>query len=429
MTAGGRLPAGRACGLVTAVRMRANAGIFFAWLSGQVACGDPRTPAERAEPPAEPPLTAEGFAEAPGELRIDGEVRFAGGATIGARTLAPAEVRAGGRVKVEFAVTGASGRLRVGLQAPRAAGRQEARGQQSLPKEHVVDLRDAWIEEVRGEAVELEFAVPRPWHASHVVIVAELVGDVAVAGPRRADGRAILGAVPVTPEPTQVAAPRADAIEVDGRLDEPVWAAQSGTPLTDSLDGEPDPSQTEVAGPGLGALEPRFGTRVAFAWDEHYLYAAADLPDPDLWSDYTQQDDPLYKQEAFELFVAAGGEARDYLEYQVSARGVTFDARFPRHRAGDEGWDSRGRTAVQAVGTVNDARDRDRGLLVEVAIPWDELCEQAKLACPPRPGMQLRVNAFRLEREGRKRPIGLSLSPTRVPDFHAWDNAAVLVLQ
>ena len=121
-------------------------------------------------------------------------------------------------------------------------------------------------------------------------------------------------------------------------------------------------------------------------------------------------------------------EGRRYLEYQVSARGVTFDARFPRYRAGDEAWDSRWQTVVRAEGTVDAPRDRDRGFVVEVAIPWDELCAETEVVCPPRAGMQLRVNAFRLERAGRKRPIGLSLSPTRAPDFHAWDNAAVLRL-
>jgi hypothetical protein len=405
--------------------------IFVACLSGQVivGCGDPRTPDERAEPPVEPALVAEGFAEAPGELRVDGEVRFHGGATLGTRTFAPAPARAGGTIRVRVPVAGASGSLTIGVQAPRAAGRQEARGQQSVPREQI-DLRDAWVEVAAAEQVEVELPVASPWHASHAVIVAELAGDVAVAGPRRADGRAILGAVPVTPEPTRAAARRAAAISVDGRLDEAVWQEQAGASLTDSLDGEPDPTHVARAPAGsLGALEPRYGTRVAFAWDEQFLYAAADLPDVDLWSDFSAQDEPLYKQEAFELFVAATGEGRDYLEYQVSPRGVTFDAHFPRHRAGDEGWDSGWRTAVQAEGTVNDARDRDRGFTVEVAIPWAELCEKTALTCPPRAGMELRVNAFRLEREGRKRPIGLSLSPTRVPDFHAWDNAAVLVLQ
>lgn len=378
-------------------------------------------------------MRAEGFVEVEGTLRIEGDIAFHGGATIGARIFSPAIARAGEPLAVRFPITGlgSGARLRIGLRAPRAAGWQEARGQTSLPREQVDDPRDRWLE-VSGplEEVSVELTPVDPWHASHVVLVAELVGDVAVAGPRRADGAAILGAVKVEPRPTQVAALRAEGITIDGRLDEAVWTQQAGAALTQSLDGEPDAAASLPPEPGtLGALEPARGTRVAFAWDDDNLYAAADVPDDDLWTDYTRQDDPLYKQEAFELFVAGTNEGRRYLEYQVSARGVTFDARFPRYRAGEEGWDSRWVTAVQAEGTVNDARDRDRGLLVEVAIPWEELCAETEIACPPRAGMKLRVNAFRLERAGRKRAIGLSLSPTRAPDFHAWDNAAVLELQ
>lgn len=416
-----------------AVRVRVRLGCLLGQLACVLACGDPRSPAARAEPPAEPALVAGEFAEPDGALRIDGDVVFAGGARLGSRTFAPGRARAGEAIEVRFPVAGLAegARLRIGLRAPQVAGRQEARGQTSLPKGQVTDRRDRWAEAVvQGGAAAASLEVAAPWHASHAVFVAELAGDVAIAGPRRADGAALLGAVPIAVGPTRVVAPRAEAIAVDGRLAEAAWAGQAGATLGQSLDGEPDPQWVgEAAAGSLGALDPRLGTRVAFAWDELNLYAAADVPDVDLWSDYTQQDEPLYKQEAFELFVAAGNDGRRYVEFQVSARGVTFDARFPRHRAGDEAWDSRWRTAVQAEGTVDEPRDRDRGFVVEVAIPWDELCQETGIVCPPRAGMELRVNAFRLEREGRRRPIGLSLSPTRVPDFHAWDNAAVLVLQ
>jgi hypothetical protein len=86
----------------------------------------------------------------------------------------------------------------------------------------------------------------------------------------------------------------------------------------------------------------------------------------------------------------------------VSARGVTFDARFPRYRAGDEAWDSAWRTAVRHARHANAAGDRDLGWSTELAIPWDELCRETAVVCPPAPGMRLRINAFRLERPDRK---------------------------
>ncbi|MCA9661729.1 MAG: carbohydrate-binding family 9-like protein [Myxococcales bacterium] len=170
---------------------------------------------------------------------------------------------------------------------------------------------------------------------------------------------------------------------------------------------------------------------VWLAWDAANLYVAARLPDDDLFTEFTQQDDPLYRQEAFELFVAADGSGSRYLEYQVSARGVTFDARFPQYRRGDEAWDSRWRTAVAVDGTIDEPGDRDRGWTVEVALPWDELCAETALTCdpPPAAGARLRINAFRIERPGRKGMVGLALSPTLRPDFHAWENAAELELR
>lgn len=420
---------------VPGTRERAGVRVRASCLGGHLllACGgDPRAVAERAEPRPEPAAIAAGLADPPGAMVIEGDLRLWSGATIGPRTFEPALARAGGLLRVRFLAAGLAGTaLRLSLRAPQAAGRQEAIGQTTRPKGQVTDPRDRSVEVVGGAGEAwAELPVPTPWHAGYAVIVAEVAGDPAVAGPRRADGAAILGVVPVAPEPTRVSAPRAEvAVVVDGRLDEAVWAGQAGTVLTESQDGEPDPQASAAAEAGtLGALEASLGTRVAFAWDAEHLYAAADLPDEDLWSEYTRQDEPLYKQEAFELFVAATNSGRRYLEYQVSARGVTFDARFPRYRAGEEAWDSSWRTAARAEGTLDGPRDRDRGFAVEVAIPWAELCAETELVCPPRAGMQLRVNAFRLEHAGRRRAIGLSLSPTRAPDFHAWDNAAVLVL-
>lgn len=410
------------------------ARVLLGCLSGQLvaACGgDPRTVYERAEPPDEA-VIASGVAEAPGSSVIGGEIVFAGGARLGPRIFAPAPARAGATVRVEMEASGAAaGTLRISLQAPRVAGRQEVIGQTTRPKAIRPDPRDQVVEvPLAAGEVAAELVVPRPWHPRHAVIVGELLGDVARAGPRRADGRAILGVVEVAPEPTRALAPRASGVVVDGSLDEPTWTSQAGIVLTASLDGEPDPDAIEAPQAGtIGALRRELGTRVAFAWDEGFLYAAADLPDEDLWSDYTAQDEPLYKQEAFELFVAASGEGRRYLEFQVSPRGVTFDARFPRYRAGEEAWDSSWSAAARAEGSVDDPRARDRGFVVEVAIPWTEICAETDLPCPPRAGLELRVNAFRLERPGRKGTKALSLSPTRAPDFHAWDNAAVLVLQ
>ncbi|MBL9102650.1 MAG: carbohydrate-binding family 9-like protein [Myxococcales bacterium] len=396
-------------------------GLACAWLAG---CGDV---AALAEPPPGPTLHAGAGA---GHV-VAGDLEFAGGLRVGPRVFTPAPVSVGAPLRVQFPLTGlAPGtELQVGLRAPRTAGRQVIAGQSRELAAAPEDPRDRWVSPaIAGDTATAELVVPDGWHPRHAVIVlAATRGGAsvpAIAGPRMDRGAGVLGVVPVATRPTAVTA-AAGAPELDGRPDEALWGA--GTLLVTSLEGEPDPTATAVAVAG-DPLAPGRGTRVWFAWDAAYLYCAASLPDHDLWSDYTAQDDPLYRQEAFEVFVAGTNAGTRYLEFQVSARGVTFDARFERYRAGDEAWDSSWRAAVATAGTLTPG-DRDRGWTAEVAIPWAELCEHTAIACPPRPGMRLRVNAFRLERPDRRRTDALALSPTRAPDFHAWANAAELELQ
>ncbi|MCH9683329.1 MAG: carbohydrate-binding family 9-like protein, partial [Deltaproteobacteria bacterium] len=210
-----------------------------------------------------------------------------------------------------------------------------------------------------------------------------------------------------------LAIPMATPPQLDGRLDEPGWAGAHAHPMVHSLDGEP--------------YEDRPG-RVRWAWDAEALYVGAEIDDPDVWSDYESRDDPLWNQEVFEVFVFGDDRRVGYLELQVSPRGVTFDARFERYRKGKPEWNGRWRSAVDVRGTLDQRRDRDQGWSVEVAIPWDEICEHTEVQCPVAAGDSLRINAFRFERPRKANPVGLAVSPPLVPDFHAPENAAVLKL-
>ncbi len=402
----------------------------FAALPG---CGD--DVATLAESRPEPTVWAS--VEGGAALAMAGDIHFADGAAVEARVFTPMTARPGQVLRVEFAVQGVAGReLWVGLRAPRAAGRQEVAGQSRRATGAVVDERDRWVKAmVTEDRASATIELPTPWHAMHAVWLVELRAGTKVwparTGPRIDRGPGVLGVMQVHTRPTRVLAPRVrDVLTIDGIVEEASWS-RPATRLLESQSGEPDPSATAVDEAAIGddALAAGRGTTVRVAWDDENLYVAASLPDEDMWSEYAAQDDPLYKGEVFEFFVAAGNDGARYLEYEVSARGVTFDARFPRYRAGDETWDSAWRTAVHVVGSVNDLRTRDRGWSTELAIPWSELCEHTAVVCPPRPGMQLRINAFRLERPDRKRTQALALSPTRAPDFHAWANAAELELQ
>jgi hypothetical protein len=80
-------------------------------------------------------------------------------------------------------------------------------------------------------------------------------------------------------------------------------------------------------------------------------------------------------------------------------------------------------------GTLDDRSDVDRGWTVEAADAWAEVCEHTSIECPVQAGRSLRLNGFRLERPRQGPPAGLALSPTKVPDFHAPENAAIVELE
>ncbi len=354
-----------------------------------------------------------------GVVLSDIRVRPVGGVVPGARVEVSFE-RSGPRVSAE--------QFELALRPPRDAARQVALGGVGAPPVAVpVDPRVRTVR-VQGEGTVLgTLELPAPWHpTTAIVTVQRRVGGrpvAVVSGPRRRDGLGVLAVLDVQTQPTHVQASFAAAVVVDGSPNEAVWRDAPRTPLVDSLGGEPV---------RLGARredEADWGpTEVAWAWNDTALYVAAWLPDRDLRATFTTRDEPIWKEEVFELFVFGDDRRARYLELQVSPRGVVFDAKFEVYRRGDEAWNSRFEARVAVEGTIEDPSDRDVGWTAELAVPWTEICAETEVECPPSPGTTLRVNAFRLERPRKGATVGLALSPTRVPDFHAPQNAAVLQL-
>jgi hypothetical protein len=334
------------------------------------------------------------------------------------------------RYKLTLRFDGEEQPARLGLLNPVEAARQVVdRGQ----------ARRAWGSAEAFETVslspglnEFDLMVPDPWFPMSALVALELRGDSqgladrVVEGPRSVawrssdegteamDGaRAQLAQLETDFGPRRVRIRRAKTTPtIDGRLEEGEWG---GAPfyLHSSLDG------TRVED---------LVSRVYLSWDERALYVAAHLVDPDIWGEYEEDDSPIYKEEAFELFLGAGKRVRRYLEFQVSPRGVSFDAAFTDHRKGGEDWDGVWQRAVHVEGTVTKRADRDEYWDVELAFPWSTLCAETEIPCTPEPGMPFRMNAFRLDKDAEGRQRGQALTPTRKPDFHNWAEAAHVTL-
>lgn len=177
-------------------------------------------------------------------------------------------------------------------------------------------------------------------------------------------------------------------------------------------------------GPGAIALAP-FGladgsapalqqTAVRLAHDGRALFVRFDCADRDIWGTHTRRDDPLYAEEAVELFLAPGAaDPTDYFEFEVSPHGVLFDARVrnPTSRrvdlAVDTAWDCPGVSWSAVADPANGA------WWAELAIPWVALA-------PDPPAAVWRANFHRIERPRDGAPEFSSWSPTLTapPDFH-----------
>ncbi|HEV7670153.1 MAG TPA: carbohydrate-binding family 9-like protein [Thermoanaerobaculia bacterium] len=157
-------------------------------------------------------------------------------------------------------------------------------------------------------------------------------------------------------------------------------------------------------------------TAVRVCRDDFGLAVRFDCADRAAWGTFTERDDPLWQEEAVELFLAFGAaDPRRYFEFEVSPRGVLFDARVdnPTSRRSDlvvqTAWDcSRIRWGAGRTELLHESTG-DQDWWAVLVLPW------ASLAPPGEPDVvpdTLRANFYRIER------------PTDPPDaaaeFSAW---------
>jgi hypothetical protein len=188
-----------------------------------------------------------------------------------------------------------------------------------------------------------------------------------------------------------------------------------------------------TAGPLLladGSGPPEQASVVRTAWDEAALHVRFDCADRDAWGTYRQRNDPLYLEEAVEIFLAPGPAVpRRYWEIEVSPAGVVFAAAIhnPTGRradlVADTGWECRGLQCRSGpAGTSQD-------WWAELAVPWSAL-GPARTADSEAPPAVWRANFYRIERprDGRGEFSCWSPTLTAPADFHRPERFGVLEL-
>jgi hypothetical protein len=178
-------------------------------------------------------------------------------------------------------------------------------------------------------------------------------------------------------------------ITVDGKLDEPGWAAAAWSEPFVDIEGD-------------SRARPRHHTRAKMLWDDEFFYVVAEMEEPDLWGTLTARDSVIFRDNDFEIFIDPDGDTHGYYELEVNALGTPWDLMLIRpYRDGGpaiDAWDIAGlQVGIDLRGTINRPGDRDDGWTVEVAMPWRILREAAPDRKAPQPGDRWRVNFSRVE--------------------------------
>lgn len=176
---------------------------------------------------------------------------------------------------------------------------------------------------------------------------------------------------------------------IDGVPDEESWRLAASTAAFVDIQGDRQP-------------RPELETTAKLLWDERYLYIAAELEQPDLWATLTERDAVIFHDDDFEVFIDPDSDTRLYWEFEINALGTVWDLLLVRPYR-DNGpplnaFDTPGlESAVALGGSLNDARDRDSGWSVELAIPWAAMAPLTRGACPPADGDTWSLNFSRVE--------------------------------
>jgi hypothetical protein len=177
-------------------------------------------------------------------------------------------------------------------------------------------------------------------------------------------------------------------VKIDGKLDDAAWAGASWTEDFANITGADHPA-------------PPLRTRAKLLWDAEHLYVAAELAETAVAATMRTHDSPLFREDAFEVFLDPDADGANYVELEINALNTTFDLLMskPYRQRGraDARWEIEGmRTAVHVDGTLNDASDKDRAWTAEIAIPWAALRELGTESIPPKAGQRWRMNLARV---------------------------------
>lgn len=203
--------------------------------------------------------------------------------------------------------------------------------------------------------------------------------------------------------------------KVDGDLAKNVWKSAPKAELVDSIDGK----------------KMRTKASVKTCWSKKGLYFLFEVYDEHIWGTYKNDDDPIYNEEAVEMFLAPKN-LQEYFEIQFSPRGVKYDAKVlnptgSRHDKSfsvDVLWNCAGLEFAQRLEIQKDfGRYKAGKWFTEIFIPFKSIGNFE----PPK---SIRANFFRIDGYPKQNSFQ-SWSPTfkDPPDFHIPEKFGIIWLK
>jgi hypothetical protein len=195
-------------------------------------------------------------------------------------------------------------------------------------------------------------------------------------------------------------------MKIDGILDEAIW---------NSLD-----TFEFFENDGGGAASEK--TYAFMTWDNTYMYLGFIAEDKDISNTISQHDGELYNQDVVEIFYDMDGDRLTYVEFEWNWMNATRDAQIHSVGVYDiDTWNPDGcLSAVVYDGTPNNPSDDDKGMTVEIALPWSTFSLVSNnVPRPPEDGQKAAANLLRINiGAGRSGLELISWSPTLNGSFH-----------
>jgi len=192
-----------------------------------------------------------------------------------------------------------------------------------------------------------------------------------------------------------------DASETD-----PAWASAALIPTLGVSLGKP--------GEGLAPIP----TQVRLLWDEKWLYIRFTCAAGEIYSPFTHHGDKLYQGDVVEVFLDPKGDAKQWLEVEVSPNNVTMEVQtvltaepksdanllLDREIITRDWWNNVDYTlpGLRTAASVKKVGEKVTGWTVDIALPGKELMRRmgsAKLS-----PMTMRANFMRYEYPAPPKP-------------------------